>query len=151
MRFRSRFKLEPASLMWIALALCEIALECVRIHKKLAANEMGWVTASVISLAAWTLILTFNFVQSTFGYWEVDASSIRYRRFWKISELPVSSIAAIRPETSSERSPKAIEIEIARLGPSIYPHSYLIASPADREGFMQAVQINAPQLSPTHR
>lgn len=145
MRIRTKF--EPASLMWTVLALIQIVLSSLRLQKELTLSQTGWAVASAISIFCWTLILAFYLSQIALSYWEVNATSIRYRRFWKITELPFSSIVAIRPETTSANRPtKNFEIEIARLGLSIYPHTYLIANPTNHEAFIQALQTNAPQL-----
>jgi len=86
-------------------------------------------------------------LKPVYDYWEVHASFLRHRFLWRSKDIPFNSVVAVRPAVVSDKvSAKNLEVEVAKVSPTVYPHSYLILKLYNRDGFIQAIRATAPEL-----
>jgi hypothetical protein len=145
---RTRAKFEMNSIAWLLLAITQVALIYSRMQRHAFAHRTSWLVLDEIALVLWLAIAVPHLSQIFFNFWQVDADGIAYRRLWFTRKIPFSTIVAVRQKDYTTGKPiNGIEIEIARRGPTVYPHQYLIAKPGNREGFLKAIAAFAPQTA----
>jgi hypothetical protein len=141
---RTRERVNRVGLLWLALAMLNIARMLPKFQHHMAQSEVAF---DLIYLMFWSGLAALWVPIIAFNSWRVDPTSVNHRLLWKTREIPMNCIVAIRPKQPSiQVSGSPLEIEVGRFGANVYPHDYIIANPADREGFLRAVRMYAPQI-----
>ena len=137
------------ALLWMVLAVFQVTVTTARFRHLMVSHPSGstWVDADIVSVCAWILVFIVYFVQVAFSHLELTNDSLRIRRGFRTRIVPYESIVAIRPAKTGTGRPmrNAVELEIANLGPTIYPHEYLVVTASDIKGFATAIREQVPQ------
>lgn len=135
MRFRSKFGLQGWLIagLFLIFSLPWVFGSRMSILDQIAAVSTG---ASLI-----LLLLSRYFV-----YWEIDETVIRERRFGKEKAVPYPEISQIVGRTYWNRRPTQIMITYFRASDPPKERR-LYASPADVEGFLNALKKVAPSAA----
>jgi hypothetical protein len=94
--------------------------------------------------AMWCLILLLYATKPFFSEWRVTADSLALYLFNRRGKnIPYRSVVAVRRQPDA-KDPDTLEIETASISPDVYPHSYVIITPKDRTGLLQALRTHLP-------
>lgn len=129
MRFRPKFGLQGWS--WVALG-CLSTLLLARAHS----NRLLW--------SVWPILALQFIFGKVFIYWEVDASGLHERRFWRRKEIAWDEITHVGSWIPSQPGSDYVAVDYGRPAP-MSDRGSVIANPADRAEFIAALRRFAPQ------
>lgn len=143
-----RFRQVPTQqvFIWIFLALFWLAESLDNVHRYRARHNPGQATFYEVMTVIWIIILLIYLYGLLFCRVEFDPTSLRLRIGFRSTRIPYDNIVAARPVLTSKGKiiPHQVELETARLSPSIYPHDYRRIAVADPDAFIRALRDKAP-------
>jgi hypothetical protein len=128
--------------LWMGLAVVQIAITSARFQLHHADRML-----EVVTICAWTFIFAIYLSQILLSSLELAGGELRIRNAFKTRIVPYDAIVAIRPAKTDGGRPirDAVELEIAALGATIYPHEYLVVPASDVRSFASAIHEQIPQ------
>ena len=136
------------SLIWIADKSWALPRDRARGHH-------GDVVLDIFIVCAWTPMLLFQFFQAIYGGAVLDTHRLTLRRAFRRIEIPYCEIVSARVKYIPEKidNANAIELEIARSGAGIFPHSQEAITLEKPEWFLDELHARAPHITvlPNHR
>lgn len=144
MRFRS--VATGQTLIWVILAIAEIAISSARIHKHLARQQTNLIGIDEVTLAAWGVVLILWLSQFFVGRIELEQDGLRLRGILRSTRIPYFQVVGIRPVRNSRGKQilNQIELETARLSADIYPHNYVVIAVSDPQAVLRAIHEKVP-------
>jgi hypothetical protein len=122
--------------VWLALAYLDLHKPHVTSGVR-AAYLVGaacWISLSIWAVASYLLI-----------YWDLESDALLERRFWTFRRVEYAAITSVDPWGSQRTSSGTIDIQFGELGSALNPRTSVIASPLDRETFLNTLRKHAEQ------
>jgi hypothetical protein len=104
------------------------------VHAAYLAGAACWIFLSIWAVASYFLI-----------YWDLDSDALLERRFWTFRRVQYAAITNVDPWGSQRASSGTIDIQFGKLGSALNPRTGVIASPLDRETFLNTLRKHAEQ------
>ena len=138
MRFYAKFPWVQVftGCVWLALAYLDLHKPHVTSGVR-AAYLVGaacWISLSIWAVASYLLI-----------YWDLESDALLERRFWTFRRVEYAAITSVDPWGSQRTSSGTNDIQIGELGSALNPRTSVIASPLDRETFLNTLRKHAEQ------
>jgi hypothetical protein len=135
-RFHAKFPWVQVftGVIWLAFAYLDLHNPHISpgMHATCVVITVSWIFLSIWTIASYFLI-----------YWDLDSDALFERRFWTFRRVEYPAITNVGPCGSQSASSGTIDIEFGQLGSALNPRTSVIASPLDRETFLNTLRKHA--------
>ena len=121
-------------LIWLTLAY-------VNLHKPHATS--GVHAAYLVVAACWIFLSIWTVASYFLIYWDLDSDALLERRFWTFRRVEYAAITNVGTWGSQSTSSGTLDIQFGQLGSALNPRTSVIASPLDRETFLNTLRKHA--------
>jgi len=136
MRFRTKTPW-PKWFLWVLVChgVLNIVLGLHSLSFRRFDSGLGYVLSGALTLS----VAVMGYFIPILVYSEMDAACLRLHKFWKRKEIAWPQV------TSAGRFGFGTDDVIVRFGHRIEDYGYILTQPADRDEFLAAIRLFAPQ------
>jgi hypothetical protein len=122
--------------VWLALAYLDL-------HKPHGSS--GVHAAYLVGAACWIFLSIWAVASYFLIYWDLESEALLERRCLTFRRVEYAAITNVDPWGSQRASSGTIDIQFGELGSALNPRTSVIASPLDRESFLNTLRKHAEQ------
>ena len=136
MRFYAKFPWVQVftGLIWLAITWLDL-------HKPNVTS--GVHAAYLVASACWIFLSIWAAASHFLICWDLNSDALLERRFWTLRRVEYAAITNVGPWGSQSASSGTIDIQFGQLGSAFNPRTSMIASPLDRETFLNTLRTHA--------